>query len=297
MSIPRAEFHERQYELASNLELISGRGDFFTPPTQLERRLGIDVALVPGDARIWGVLGVPPPPGVRIGPSAFSRWPQTLPPGAQPPFVASLFIQYKRPDRLTMATANEWNFHRQAYYRIHLTEHQHRRLFALEQSVGADAVVRYAAPEFWRHQDMWLNQANGDVMNRSMLVSPSVIGPGHRRWTWVSGRRGIAHSEPSEGQADTVADLRNVLGDRRQRIRRDPRTHFRFLAEAVEEADLPRRPRVRWRDEVAASLEEPDEDTVEEFADLAVVNDVAARLRATWLILVMGGAQITAPAS
>jgi hypothetical protein len=164
--VPRAEFHERQYELAANVELIAGRGDFFTPPTTSERRLGIDCALTPGDARIWGLLGLPTPGGATIGPKTFPAWPTTFPSGAAPPFLASLFVQYKRPDYLTTRRAREWRYHGGAYFRMHLTPHQHQLLLDLDNTVGGDGIVLYAAPSFWRYDDMWLIRAQGSSWKR-----------------------------------------------------------------------------------------------------------------------------------
>ena len=43
-----ATFHERQYELAVNVELIAGSGMYFAPMQIIEERVGYDIALVPG---------------------------------------------------------------------------------------------------------------------------------------------------------------------------------------------------------------------------------------------------------
>ena len=181
--MPRAEFHERQYELAANVELIAGRGEFFAPPTTAERQLGIDCALTPGDARIWGLLGLPAPQGAPVSAGTFPAWPSAFPPGAEPPFLASLFIQYKRPDYLTTRRAKEWVDHNAPYFRMYLTPHQHQLLLDLEGTVGTDGVVLYAAPSFWTYDDMWLNQGAGKLMGTSMLVKPSAIRLGHQLWT------------------------------------------------------------------------------------------------------------------
>ena len=54
--MPVCELGERQYELAANLELLSGTGKFFTPTTAMEGHLGIDVAMAPGDRRTFLAL-------------------------------------------------------------------------------------------------------------------------------------------------------------------------------------------------------------------------------------------------
>jgi hypothetical protein len=290
--VPRAEFHERQYELAANVELIAGRGDFFTPPTTAERRLGIDCALTPGDARIWGLLGLPPPRGASVGAGTFPTWPTVFPSGAEPPFLASLFVQYKRPDYLTTRRAKEWRHHNRAYFRMNLTAHQHQLLLDLEQTVGTDGIVLYAAPSFWRYDDMWLNQGAGHLMASSMLVQASAIGPGHNLWTWTPGGRGIAHSDPVETRFDTVTGVRDKLTSiTRSRERQAPREHLQKIATAMLEAQVAQKPRERWEEEIGgkvwADAAVPSAETVSELADAAIVAEGATKARVSWLIIAM----------
>ena len=50
----KATFHERQYELAVNLELVAGSGMFFAPMQVVEESVGYDIALVPGAQLVAG---------------------------------------------------------------------------------------------------------------------------------------------------------------------------------------------------------------------------------------------------
>jgi hypothetical protein len=118
--MPLCQFGERQYELAANLELLAGNGSFFTPTTSLEGALGIDVALTPGDPRVWLLLGVKPPRGVAVGPTSFRRWPKNAAASASPPFLVSLFVQYKRSTHLTRSNTTEWSTHNLPYWRVEL---------------------------------------------------------------------------------------------------------------------------------------------------------------------------------
>lgn len=305
--IPRAEFHERQYELAANIELIGGSGEFFAPTPTAEKLLGIDCALTPGDSRIWSLLGVSPPSRRPLGAKTFPAWPKAFPTGAPPPFLVSLFVQYKRPDYLVRGSAGEWQHHGAPYYRMHLTSHQHRLLIDLEQSVGSDAVVVYAVPSFWQYDDLWMAQGLGAILDTSVFVRPSTIGPGHRRWTWNPGGRGIAHSEPFDAPPQRVSELRDEIVARRGHATpKTPRDHLAAVAEAVSRARAGKSPE-QWAEDIGTRLKRSlderrppgvadeqlemysalskHDETLQELAEAAVVAEGAARARASWLIL------------
>src|SRR3954451_4609373 len=110
--MPVCQFGERQFELAANLELLAGSGSFFAPTTSLEADLGVDAALTPGDPKIWSLLGLQPPRGASLSAKTFPGWPTGAPAGATPPFLVSLFVQYKRSTYLTRASAKEWVDHK-----------------------------------------------------------------------------------------------------------------------------------------------------------------------------------------
>jgi hypothetical protein len=293
--MPICQFGERQYELAANLELIAGSGRFFAPTTTVEGALGIDAALTPGHPAIWQILGVPAPHGVRAGPAVFAGWPGAAGRASSPPFLLSLFVQYKRSAYLTRSWAKEWGTHTAPYWRIELAARQHSRLQQLEQAVGGQAVVRYAAPKFWRHEEMWQFQGLGAVMDNSLLVAPSDIHRRHSRITWSHAAGSVGHSESEPIRAETA----EMLGEevrRRARVRTDtpvretPRAHLDSLAASLEELTPSRRRREGWVEAVAArALREeegpPVDETVEALADIAVVAEVAYAARASWLIL------------
>jgi hypothetical protein len=292
--VPACEFGERQFELAANLELLAGSGRFFAPTTPAEAHLAIDVALTPGDPRIWSLLGVPPPTGVVAGAGAFRRWPVGGPAAASPPFLVSLFIQYKRSTHLTRATANEWGTHQVPYWRVDLTPRQHCVLKELEVAVGADAVVRYAAPKFWKHREMWQYQGIGAVLDNSLLVAPSYLDRQHVRLTWSRARGLVGHSEPEPLRAETSEGLgreiiERVRAQRREPTRVTPRRHLESLANAVAELTPSQRRREQWQDEIAARAEvwelPASGELVEPLADMATVAEAAHTARASWLMV------------
>ena len=292
--MPACEFGERQYELAGNLELLAGSGKFFAPTTSVEAHLAIDVALTPGDPRIWSLLGVTPPRGVVAGPATFRGWPASAVTSASPPFLVSLFIQYKRSTHLTRATAKEWTTHRARYWRVEITAHQHRILQDLEFAVGSDAVVRYAAPTFWRHAEMWQFQGAGAVMDNSLFAAPSRVRAQHTRMTWSPAAGLFGHSERESllagaseevgreivtrvdvGVATAYPKLRDVI--------------FEALARAVAEMTPSQRGREQWRHEIATRPEIRDllesDEAIEPLADISAVAEAAHAAGASWLMV------------
>jgi hypothetical protein len=81
--------------------------------------------------------------------------PGVNPPASRlPPTPVSLILQYKRPEYLSGPRAEQWRFWRQPYFRFGRTSDQHTVLRRLERNLGSDAIVRYAAPAFWRRGDL-----------------------------------------------------------------------------------------------------------------------------------------------
>jgi hypothetical protein len=293
--MPVSKFGERQYELAANLELIGSSGAFFVPTTSLEGALGIDVAMAPGDKRIWELLGIRPRAGTVAGPGVFSGWPQGGP-GKEltPPFLTSLFLQYKRSSYLTRAHASEWATHGKPYWRVNLSRHQHLLLRDLEAAVQGRAVVRYAAPKFWRHEDMWTFQATGGILDNSMLVSPVTISPEHSVLTFSDPAGLVGHSSPERLPVESTRDLARVVVEHVSAEttldRRRPRAYLDDLAVAVAEWNLSRRGRRELQDEVWSRLHalrgEPVEDSeVATLADVALIAEAANAARASWVII------------
>ena len=293
--MPVCQFGERQYELAANLELLAGAGSFFTPTTAMEEHLGVDVAMTPGDPRIWRLLGVRPPGGVTAGPSSFAGWPTHTPAATTPPFLVSLFLQYKRSTELTRDWANEWPAHHRPYWRVELSSRQHGTLRSLETVVGSQAVVRYAAPKFWRHDDMWRLQGAGAVLDNSLFFAPSEAGPRHTRLTWSTSVGLVGHSEHERLRGEAPPDVaREVAGRARDRSRpasrrEQPAAHLATLASALEDVTPSRRRRDDWRDEIYAAPERAetiaDQDAVVVLADMALIAEAATAARVSWIIV------------
>jgi hypothetical protein len=213
--MPRAEFEEKEYEIVFAIELASGRynrfGTIFSSGQVLEKIVGYDAAATPDEqSDIWRLLQLPRPPGVRLVPSMWNPGINPLPHDL-PHSPVSLILQYKRPEFLSGSQARQWRLWNQPYFRFARSTDQHTVLRRLERSLGSDAIVRYAAPAFWRRGELEAAQLGRRVLVRSGFVSPNTIGR-HRVWTYV--RPGIAgranpptRPRPFESIDDIVAGL------------------------------------------------------------------------------------------
>jgi hypothetical protein len=67
-----AEFEEKQFGMAATLELAAGSKRVFPSGQVLEAVLGYDVALAPGDSRVWQLLDAGLPPGAVLEPCLWS---------------------------------------------------------------------------------------------------------------------------------------------------------------------------------------------------------------------------------
>jgi hypothetical protein len=218
-----AEFSEREYELAMNIELLAGGGRYSVPSQVAEKALGYDIALIPGLTSVWALLGyasplagVPPVGGVLGHPSA-------------PAFAASLFLQYKRPEELRGGSAKEAEPRRAAgatpclpYLRYELERFQLDRLLGLQAEVSGLAEVCYAAASFIRSDELKEMQAFRQVVSSTNFLPlgklGSLLGPRGPReaHVWTYGARqseGVLCSEPRKVQSYTGWQLLEGLAE------------------------------------------------------------------------------------
>lgn len=144
--MPRAEFEEKEYEQAADVELAEGaageRGFVMSAGQVLERIVGYDAVAAPARQHvIWRLLELPRPPGLRLVPDLW--WPARQPPPDRLPGTAiSLILQYKRPEYLFGTRAAQWPMWHRPFFRFARTGHQHAVLLRLERRLGDRAVVR-----------------------------------------------------------------------------------------------------------------------------------------------------------
>ena len=214
--MPRAEFAEKEYEIAMAIELSHGvaAGSRVYPCGQvLEEILGYDAAADPDYAHpIWEVLAAPRPPGVRLVPDYWD--PGRRPPAEQlPPTVVSLILQYKRPEFMRGARAKQWRLWQHPYYRFETRPHQQRVLKRIERAMASQAVVRYACPALWDRGDFERARYAGTLTSESGYVSPEAL-DSHRVWTFDQpGAYGRANPSRRRYMFDSFATLFDSLAE------------------------------------------------------------------------------------
>ncbi|MBB5786733.1 hypothetical protein [Jiangella mangrovi] len=290
-----ADFEEKSYETAYNVELASGLGGnprVFSPGQVLEKLTGFDAAADPGpDHLIWRVLRIPRPPGLSLLPAHWSPSTVGTPrPDQLPSLPVSLILQFKRPEYLRGATAKQWRLWYDPYYRFKVDPAQHNVLRRLERRLDGVALVRYAAPAFHRLEELEVAQVARTIIEQSGHVSPEALG-GHRVWTYQSaGAVGRGNPTGQRLLFETLGDLlSHFVAEIPQRAWEIARyegleSHLATLAAVCRD----REPRLRaivdtwarslWISGIAV-------DRVQALADFASVQTLVARERSVWWLL------------
>jgi hypothetical protein len=205
-----AQFEEKEYETAANIELSCGPGTVFSPGQVAEKRLGYDAAveLPPGAAAdiVYHLIGARPR-GVRLTPSFWRGCDQVPTADDLPGRYVSLLLQYKRPEYVTEAGARQRSHWKRAYFRWRVRKPQHAKLRRLEQQLGPLAAVRYAAPAFITKTELETSQVRRDVLRATNFVSPERVGK-HHVWTYLApGGYGYANAPGEIVDAESFDDL------------------------------------------------------------------------------------------
>jgi hypothetical protein len=216
----RAEFSERHYELAINIELVRDSNQYFVPSQVEEATGGYDIALVPALPPLWASLtaGLP-----GIGPAGDPRLPR----------ATSLFLQYKKPEHISNRRGKQSTKRAAAlgsgsdvpYYRFKMPKDQLEVLLDLETTVSGRAAVCYAAGVFHRRADFYHHKETLTVAENStflpleevraellaMGISPTGLTEDHC-WTYdESGSDGLLCSESRRIEGRTLEGLRDDL--------------------------------------------------------------------------------------
>lgn len=184
----QTQFKEKTYEKYFGSELARRTNIIYSPDQCDEAFLGFDDAfyLPLSFARVrlpymrrrrWrNMYGVSIRELENISPEMSRR---------MPPFRFNLFVQYKRPEYLSRASAQEWSCWDAPYYRYAPTPHQHEILRAIEQQSHGRASTVYASPAFWLADDLWTMVEEESVVENSNIVNVASLN-NHSRFTYVS---------------------------------------------------------------------------------------------------------------
>lgn len=204
-----AEFEEKELEGPINAQLSMG-GPLWSPGQVLEQIVGFDVAIMVDDISFWASVGFgAAPAGLPVLPSWWSSWPSViLRPlfrfRTPPKFRLNLFLQYKRPERLTRG--QEWPDWKKPYFRFDLTPHQQSALEACAKSLGTGGLAAYGSPAFHRRTELFTHVEKRTLVENTHFA-PALQLASHARYTYVTARgAGKAHSEPVDVQPIVFSD-------------------------------------------------------------------------------------------
>jgi hypothetical protein len=268
-------------------------GYVFSAGQVLEKIVGYDgVAAPPPEHPVWSVLAVPRPPGVRLLPSLWS--PGRMPLVQQLPRApVTLILQFKRPEYLYGASAAQWKYWQQPYFRFARSPRQQKVLLALERNIGADALVRYAAPALWQRRQLEASHLRRGVIRASGFVRPSQI-VGHRYWTYSEpGLDGRPNPPTRPTRFETIDDLLGRVGEPTERLTAqvvptDALGQYveRVGAAAALVASRALRQSIqRWQREVAIRAPEVRGPTVRRLVAMATLTSVVTQAGAIWVLL------------
>lgn len=285
-----AEFEEKQYECAFNVEL-GASGPVFASGQVLEKLTGYDAVADPGSSHVlWRILAIPRPPGIRLVPDHWSPAARRMQPGhgKLPEHPVSFIVQFKRPEYLQGSGASQYRLWNQPYYRFTRLQHQHTQLRRLESQLDGIATVRYASPAFHRLAELERAQMEGSVVSSTGFVSPARLGR-HAVWTYI--RPGTVGRANPDGEELLFASFEALFTptpptDGAELVRRDGlREHLAALARACGSAPASGRLAVEgWVRGVNEAAEVPGE-MLETLQNYASVQSFMARLGATWWIV------------
>jgi hypothetical protein len=247
----KAQFEEKEYECAANLEIaleysdcccgkghkvITSSASVYSPGQVTEGLLGFDAAGNPQHQHdIWKVLHKERPRGVFVNPST---WPsvEAIPDAMRVPSIPfSLFVQYKRPYYLSDARNKLWKG--QPFYRFKIEEGQCQILQDLAAKVDDRAFVLYAAPAFWRYVDLEVAKAGRRILAQTGFVPPDRVA-GHKFWTYTeAGVCGIPNPDDGSSYTFNTFDQIKEIAMNHAQDGLDLADHLELLANVFGELD------------------------------------------------------------
>lgn len=290
----RPQFEEKQFETAANLELAKGRDSIrvFSSGQKLEEILGYDVAADPDpNHMIWQLLDAPRPKGVVLVPDYWSAFPRSKS-DRLPQSAVSLILQYKRADYLSTPSARQWNLWGSPYFRFEREEIQHRTLLQIERKVEG-ALIRYAAPAFWKYADLEVAQLQTKVLEQTAFVRPSDF-KSHKLWTFKGpGKFGRGNPSGPRVATESIDDLFEIVEEAASSqtlaVEKDDRHQNHQLALAIGNRTRSLTHEINeWLNEVRDSVRTANwlsDDQQDALADYVVTQSFVRSIGAHWFLV------------
>ena len=205
--VETAGFEEKQYESALSQELAAGEPTGISQWPSPRGTGGGDVAMRPGEPKIWKLLDAGFPPGVVLSSGLWATAPKRPDQSDLPRDLVSLMLQTKRPHLLDHWRAGQYHYWRGPYFGSTSTSTSKRSSARSKKTIS---VLRLS---FGMPQPRFLASTpsmpvgNRTIADHSTFVSPSVL-YGHRLWSYTqAGTSGYVNPEGEPAQADTWRTL------------------------------------------------------------------------------------------
>ncbi|HWU87339.1 MAG TPA: hypothetical protein VN253_08690 [Kofleriaceae bacterium] len=195
--MPVAEFEERSFEAALNVQLLVETTQLYSPGQVLEAVLGFDVALLTQHVSHWRLWNLQALAGSAMT-DAWGSTDVTQPLSRLPDFKLNVFLQHKRPSFMAHGSGAEWAAWARPYYRYAISPHQQSTLEQFAAALGRHGLVIYAAPAFWSVRDLCSFTARATLVENTSLVEAAEL-HGQKIYTYAAARtNGIAFSPLAE---------------------------------------------------------------------------------------------------
>lgn len=270
-----AQFSERTYETAVNAALArpgsgtcpacgaGGHGvEVWAPGQVLEKTVGFDAAISFDNP---AVVGAPWQHGLTAAQAQEA---------ASAPAVASIFVQYKRPEGMTNLKAAMNGSITSPYRRFLLVPHQHDTLTNLRGALGGLADVGYVAANFLTSAELRLAISSATILDQSAFLVVPAPAPGvtHREGAFDDTHAGFFSDPDLVPRPTFLASIGEAAALARQRESFGVHRHVLRLGHAL----APDTVQSSWADH-------DDEDQIRSAA--TVVFERANASGATWMLL------------
>lgn len=193
-----ADFEESEYRGPLYNQLEWGNHLLWEPGQVFEKHIGIDRASMCTDPYIWLLHGYP----THLGGAFMNRrqwgfiWSVRKKKKELPNFQLNLFLQAKRPYRLSSGSKNlKAKGIKGGCWKFEITPHQQIALEKLDAKLAGDALVCYASPSFHIQRDLYKHTRSKTIVANSTFPSAKCL-HNHSAWYYDQpGATGCANPE------------------------------------------------------------------------------------------------------
>lgn len=231
-----AEFEEKEYEIPLNSQLLLGGSNIWTPGQVFEGNFGIDAAIQVLRNDFWDMVGYPSVlDGIILHHFRFGYlWKKLDRTRPLPTFKLNLFLQTKRPERLTRRTSTLRHLGLMSpYWRFEIKSHQQDLLNKLKMKLGNRVFVAYGCAAFDKLTDLYSHTENGTLVENSTFIKIEKLNL-HHKWVYDKpGSEGFAMSEPKFIREENLFQEINSVSENFKVENDNPSDNLRVISKAI----------------------------------------------------------------